>query len=258
MANPADGESFPRGTPLIAQGDYGDFAYLIMSGLVEISRGQGPNKRVLAQLGPGSVVGEMALIDPAPRLAHAVALETTVAKKVTAQALEKALNVSPPFARYLLQTFIRNIRSATSPMAANNSPADTVGSETMTNLFLSEKNTDKIFDRRRFGPGDIIFRQGKTASEAYLIQVGTVSLLREEEDGAQIELRRLGPGEVFGEMALFEGNGPRFATAATEDGCSVEVIDQARFTQLMKSAPPIVQALMRNYAALIRKLPPPK
>jgi len=257
-ANPPDGETYARGATLLKQGDYGDSAFLIMSGLVEVFRDERGAKKTLAQLGAGNVVGEMALIDPAPRLASAVAVETTVAKRITMRVLDKALDAAPPLARYLLQTFIRNIRTGTDAMAANPSPAEQQGAAVVMELHQSEKNTGRVLDRRSYGPGDVIFRQEQTGSTAYLIQTGNVSLMRTEADGSMRDLRKLGPGEVFGEMALLNNNWPRYATAMTDTGCSVEVLSAQHFNELMKSSPAIVQALTRNYASLIRSLPAQK
>ena len=103
---------FGRGATLMEQGAYGDFCYLILSGRVEVFRMEDDAKLRLAEMGEGGVVGEMALIDPAPRAASVVAIEPTVCRRINAAALDRALQAAPPLARYLLQTFIRNIRHA--------------------------------------------------------------------------------------------------------------------------------------------------
>lgn len=252
-----DSETFAPGAFLVRQGEYGDCAYLILSGRVEVTRQEHGDKKRLGQVGPGAVVGEMALIDPAPRLASAVALEATTARKFTVQALEKAVDLSPPLARYLLQTFIRNIRVSTDAQAWNPSPANTLGAARFLPNFLSEITKNRILDRRSYGPGDVIFRQNQLGGNAYLVQSGTVSLVHEDANHLEHDLRRLGPGEVFGEMALLNENWPRFATAFTENGCAVEVISGSNFNQLLNAAPPIVKALLRIYVAMIRSLPLP-
>ena len=103
---------FGRGATLMEQGAHGDFCYLILSGRVEVFRMEDDAKLRLAEMGEGGVVGEMALIDPAPRVASVVAIEPTVCRRINATALDRALDAAPPLARYLLQTFIRNIRHA--------------------------------------------------------------------------------------------------------------------------------------------------
>ena len=57
------------------QGEEGQALYLVTSGRIAISRAQGQNFIVVAELGPGSVFGDLALLDDSPRNAQARALE---------------------------------------------------------------------------------------------------------------------------------------------------------------------------------------
>src|SRR5262249_12698481 len=69
----------PAGSAIFRQGDAGDQLYVIISGRVEIRRGQGADARVLDPWNPGDCFGEMAIIDSGPRSADAVAaLDSTV------------------------------------------------------------------------------------------------------------------------------------------------------------------------------------
>jgi CRP-like cAMP-binding protein len=68
-----DEVDYAKGSVLMREGDIGQQAFVIVHGAVEVSlRG-----RTLANLGPGEVVGEMALMDGEPRSATVVALEDT-------------------------------------------------------------------------------------------------------------------------------------------------------------------------------------
>ncbi|NHZ43350.1 MULTISPECIES: cyclic nucleotide-binding domain-containing protein [Massilia] len=57
------------------QGEEGQALYLVTSGKVAISRAQGSAFMVVSELGPGSVFGDMALLDDSPRTAQARAME---------------------------------------------------------------------------------------------------------------------------------------------------------------------------------------
>ena len=70
---------------IFEEGDPGDCAYIIESGSVEVSLDKGGRKLVIATLGAGEVLGEMAIIDNHPRTATARAIERT---KVTAIPLD--------------------------------------------------------------------------------------------------------------------------------------------------------------------------
>ena len=66
--------SFRTGQTILAEGEPGDTAFLIVSGSVEVSIGHGPTARTVETLKAGDVFGEMSLIDPGPRSATVRAL----------------------------------------------------------------------------------------------------------------------------------------------------------------------------------------
>lgn len=249
--------TFGRGATLLNEGDVGDFCYLILSGKVEVFRMSGEGKSKLGELGEGGIVGEMALIDPAPRSASVVAVEPTVCRRINGAALDRALAVSPPLARYLLQTFIRNIRFAQGIVISAGNAA--LASDEMDALVQSERNAMRILDRKVFAGGEAIFRAGQPGYGAYLVQSGRVDLVREGPDGEEIQLRSVGPGEVFGELAILTG-GNRLASAIAREATVCEVIGANHFNSLIGAAPPVVRALMRIYAGILlarRNAPPP-
>src|SRR5207249_2353654 len=63
---------------------------------------------------------------------------------------------------------------------------------------------------QRFEPGQEIMRQGDVGVGAFIIRSGKVEVLQ-DRDGKQVKLATLGPGDVFGEMALLD-EFPRSAT----------------------------------------------
>jgi CRP-like cAMP-binding protein len=65
-------------------------------------------------------------------------------------------------------------------------------------------------DQRSYQVGDVIFSEGDTSAEMFIIQEGSVALMK-DVGGRQIFLATLGRGDFFGEMPLFDGQ-PRHAT----------------------------------------------
>ncbi|MEZ5919665.1 MAG: cyclic nucleotide-binding domain-containing protein [Alphaproteobacteria bacterium] len=59
----------------------------------------------------------------------------------------------------------------------------------------------RILSREVFYKGTTIIRQGDSAFRAYYIEDGRVEV-RVEEDGISLKISELGPGDIFGEMAL--------------------------------------------------------
>jgi CRP/FNR family transcriptional regulator len=56
---------------------------------------------------------------------------------------------------------------------------------------------------RRFAAGEAVFREGDASSSCYTVRSGHARAIREHQDGRQITLATFGPGEIFGELAMF-------------------------------------------------------
>lgn len=96
---------------ILREGGYGDCAYIVERGMVEISRGQGDGRRVLGTIGPGGIFGEMSLIDHKARVADATALRQTICIVIPAEVMDEKLDRTDPFIKALLRILVRNIRS---------------------------------------------------------------------------------------------------------------------------------------------------
>ena len=77
---------------IFEEGEVGNMAYLIISGEVEIFRTTGNRERVLAPLDRGEIIGEMSLIDNAPRMASARALSDTELSIISRDSLQNRLD----------------------------------------------------------------------------------------------------------------------------------------------------------------------
>ena len=66
---------------------------------------------------------------------------------------------------------------------------------------------------RRYAKDDHVFREGDPGSHLYLVASGQVKIGRVGAGGSEIVFALLGPGEVFGELSLFEPDGERSADA---------------------------------------------
>ncbi|WP_374632313.1 cyclic nucleotide-binding domain-containing protein [Ferrovibrio sp.] len=236
--------TFQKGEVILKQGDPGDSAFLIQMGKVEVFRSEGEQHKPLGVLQAGGIFGEMALIDPAPRSATARALERTICTRITRETLDRALKQAPPMVRYLLRSFIRNIRAA-------NGQAQDETQDRADAVYMSESDSkQRILERRAYADGDLIFRQGSDGSTAYLLQSGRVDLIRDTEDGQHLMLRQLRPGDVFGEMALLRA-APRFATALVVGSANVEVLRADKFNDMLVKGPPFLRALVRIYVEMV-------
>lgn len=111
--------SFPAREVLMKEGAEGDACWLVVRGSVAVTRASHPTP--LATLGPGALVGQLALLDRAPRNATVTATVETAALEVRADAFSSLVRASSPIAlRFQLQVAlagVRQLRAATKKYA---------------------------------------------------------------------------------------------------------------------------------------------
>ncbi len=114
MADPTgERKTIKAGEIVFEEGDRGDIAFLIFKGQVEIFRTSGNQERILATLGRGEIIGEMALIDKQPRVASARALEDTEVSLISQSSLHarlERLEKSDRVLRRLIDVLVSRIR----------------------------------------------------------------------------------------------------------------------------------------------------
>jgi CRP-like cAMP-binding protein len=79
--------------------------------------------------------------------------------------------------------------------------------------------------------GDVIFHKGEVGHEMYVLLRGRIEIVDEGPEGDKV-LAMLGPGETFGEMALFEHKA-RSAKAVAMDDCVLLAIDEDKIQRLL-------------------------
>ena len=97
---------------------------------------------------------------------------------------------------------------------------------------------DSDLSRQVFEPETIIFRQGESASCAYIIETGRVEIVT-TRDGEDIHLTSLRQNQIFGELALMDG-APRSATAVAWERTEVLVVSRADIQRKLKGLDPFM------------------
>lgn len=87
--------------------------------------------------------------------------------------------------------------------------------------------------RRRYPNRTDVFRPGDPAGTLYYIVSGSVSVITEEDDGRELVLGYLGPGEFVGELGLFVETERREVALRTRSACELAEIDYERLYQLL-------------------------
>lgn len=100
-----------EGEALLREGEPGDALYVVASGELEVVRGNGADEVPLALVGPGSVQGEMALLEGLPRNATVRALGDVEALRLPRAALFELLATRPEAALAMIRTTLGRLRS---------------------------------------------------------------------------------------------------------------------------------------------------
>jgi CRP-like cAMP-binding protein len=103
---------------------------------------------------------------------------------------------------------------------------------------------------RRYDAGTVVFKEGDEGSTCYIVGSGRTRAIREHPDGRSITLAHFGPGDIFGEMAMLDGERRSATVEATEDTEAIAILS-ADMHRLLREHPDMSVKLI---AALGRRL----
>ena len=113
--------------------------------------------------------------------------------------------------------------------------------------------TFRILDRpdlpvRRIAAGNPIIVQGAVGAEMFLLKKGRAEI----RVGAE-EVEEIGPGDIFGEMALIDQS-TRSATVVAVEDCEVVALGERQFVELIQDAPYFALDVMRTLVERLRSM----
>jgi CRP-like cAMP-binding protein len=100
--------------------------------------------------------------------------------------------------------------------------------------------------------GEVLFREGDSGDRLFVVTVGKVKLGRSSSDGRENLLAILGPGQMFGELSLFDP-GPRSATVTAVTDVSMLVLSHEEMVRWVSGRPEVSRGLLSQLAARLRK-----
>ena len=243
-------ESVDAGTVFFAENEKAsrlllkrDKMYYLLEGQVAlVAKGQ--------QIGApkvGEIFGEMAAMSDSPRSATAVAKSPCRVLALDDKGFAAALQKKPEFALMMLGTMIMRLRGMIAKLSGIPSTSEVkesrVFDKTLLNQMIQGLGEQSVV---RYDKGKIIMVAGQAGALMYVVTEGRVAI---SIRGAIVE--RIGPGGVFGEMALVDQS-PRAANAVAETEVSLLAINRNVFVNLVKSTPTFGIALLAATAERLR------
>lgn len=212
-------ETFGKGERVIAEGDRGDSAYLIVSGEAGVvTRDLIGEEVTLRVFKAGELFGEVALVEDAPRTATVRALTDLDVYVLDRRAFRALEDSNPRFSQTVrahvdLLAIDRFLKKA-SPFARV--PADVIHRVAGQLVPIRVK------------PGQAVVTEGEEGDKFYVIRSGSFEVI---QGGRRVAT--LGSGDVFGEIALLTG-GPRIATVQALEAGEVLALAKKDFDAVLK------------------------
>jgi cAMP-dependent protein kinase regulator len=232
--------AFGTGERLIEQGTEGREAFVVVRGLLRAERSPMHGDRatmsepptVLAVLGPGAIVGEMALVSDAPRAAAVIAAEPVEVLLIGRAELEAIAKDEPAIGQELGE-FCR------ARMIAN------LVRHSVILRAVPQAEREALMQRfvaKTFAPGDELVAEGSETEGLFVIASGTVRVSKNDADGEPLVLAELGPGDVVGEIGIVLRR-PATATVRALSATVAMELTRAEFAAAIKAHPTLLGEL---------------
>ena len=260
MLKQASYRSLARGELLFEHGDAGQEMFLILDGAIQVRFHDDNGVFVdLATLQTGDTVGEMALIDSAPRSADAVAVANSELLCVNRDGFTAMLERSPGLISALLVGLSSMLRQSNEWRAEHTEGFTSITAEQAVHRVTYFRLLDQpsrliLADAGReleLAAGELLFEEGDTADSMFVILSGGIDILGFDDNGNEQVMSSLNVGDVFGEIALID-NAARSASARARETSRFFALDREVFLDLLSQTPPLLTQVLRGLSAKVR------
>jgi ABC-type bacteriocin/lantibiotic exporter with double-glycine peptidase domain/CRP-like cAMP-binding protein len=217
--------SYGFGEVIVAEGDDADAFYVIVSGSARaLRRGDRGEEVSLGSLGPGDAFGEIALLEDGDRTATVRASGEVEALRLDKAIFRAFVQVNPEikehFERHIGRVHLRDLFRLSSAFA--DIDPDTLDA-------LIEAVEPLAVDR-----GEIVVRQGETASSMFFVEQGRLRAVWQTEEGSRGDVAYIRRGDFFGERSLLLG-APRAVSIEAVTPAKLLVLQEPDFRRLLES-----------------------
>lgn len=121
---------------------------------------------------------------------------------------------------------------------------------------LNDTQLANLYQRlrpRSFTANSVVVHEGDDGSGLFVVQSGSLKVFLTDQDGREVTLSLLDPGDYFGELALLDG-APRSASVMAVTRSELLQLPRAAFLTMLDEYPACMQVVIRNLVARIREL----
>ena len=236
-------EMASQGGQFFTENQASDRMYLLVEGEVGLIRG----RKVLDTVKAGEIFGEMAVISQLPRSATAAAKTACRALSLDTRQFQSAIQQTPEFALMLMNIIINRLRLTAALVSRNLSESAKLQERRVFDEALLNELAERLPHPPAHTPlNKVIMKEGEGGVFMYVVVSGRVAVSIKSK---VVEI--IGPGGVFGEMALVDQS-PRAATATAETDSELLSINRHDFLALAKSNPAFAVSLLKALADRLR------
>lgn len=238
-------ENVAEGGSFFVENQASDKMYLLLEGEASLIRG----KKVIDIVKQGEIFGEMASISQLPRSASAVARTACRAISLDGKQFQRAIQKTPEFALMLMNIMINRLRLTIARLTVTRSLPDWTGRESRVfdeKLLADLKGALPERPPLHCPLNKVIMKAGEGGVFMYVVLKGRVAISIQSTT-----VERIGPGGIFGEMALVDQS-PRAASAVAETDSSLLAINRNDFLALVKTKPEFGVSLLKAVAERLR------
>ena len=236
-------ELISQGGQFFAENQTSDRMYLLVEGEVGLIRG----KKVLDTVKAGEIFGEMAAISRQPRSATAAAKTACRALSLDASQFQAAIQRTPEFALMLMNIIINRLRLTAALVSRKVSDSANLQERRVFDEALLAELTERLPHPPAHTPlNKVIMKEGEGGVFMYVVVSGRVAITIKDK-----VVDVIGPGGVFGEMALVDQS-PRAASAVAQSDCDLLSINRKDFLALVKGNPAFAVSLLKALADRLR------
>ncbi len=105
----------------------------------------------------------------------------------------------------------------------------------------------RYVDRLVISPGDVLVRRGDMTDDVYFVESGILTAEVVAESGATLRIRKMGPGALIGEVALFTRK-PRTASVVAESPCTLHRLSRSALEEMLRDDPDTAARLQSWFA----------
>ena len=220
--------------------------YLLLEGTIDLS----VKDQVIGSVYAGEIFGEMASLTQMPRTATATAETDCRVIAMDDKQFRNALKEKPEFALTLMAMMTRRLREMLNELDLDGMHTEVLddGKYPMLGKNLLSGLQDELGENAvmRYREGHYILEAGQSGLFMYIVLEGQVSIRMHETI-----VEEIGPGGIFGEMALVD-RGERMASAIADNDCAVLAVNRNTFLDMVRSNPDFGYAILSTIGERLR------